>query len=374
MDGEYCQIHIDLSKGSRNIQIFSKSGKDSTQDRIGVHQAIRDSLGLNGPMPKISRGCILEGELLVYNGKEGKILPFHKIRKYVSRSGVFLGAQRDSPPNLDEHLMMVYFDVLLIDDESLLGTRQTDRFDRLRGVFAESITHREEGLVLKPDEPYFDFRKTRRSFAGCPIKLKKEYIGNFGDVGDFAVVGARYDPVKAKEYRIPGLKWTHFYYGCLTNKDDVRRHQVKPSFMVVDSVEVNATILETIRIYGNLMEVPFDENTFLDLRIPVRIANDKGPTVVFKEPLVFDIRCFSFEKPGNTGFWVPRFPQVSKVHFDRMFMNTMTLAELQAAAEEARTLPTMEDSQELLLDGIIFDDAFSPTSEQSVTTFKRCFS
>jgi DNA ligase-4 len=37
IDGEYCQIHIDLSKGSRCVQIFSKSGKDSTEDREGLH-------------------------------------------------------------------------------------------------------------------------------------------------------------------------------------------------------------------------------------------------------------------------------------------------------------------------------------------------
>lgn len=35
-DGEYCQIHIDLSRGHDCIQIFSKSGKDSTEDRRGV--------------------------------------------------------------------------------------------------------------------------------------------------------------------------------------------------------------------------------------------------------------------------------------------------------------------------------------------------
>lgn len=38
-DGEYCQIHIDLAKGEDNcIQIFSKSGKDSTEDRVGLHR------------------------------------------------------------------------------------------------------------------------------------------------------------------------------------------------------------------------------------------------------------------------------------------------------------------------------------------------
>ena len=38
VDGEYCQIHIDLSKGSQCVQIFSKSGKDSTEDRERLHR------------------------------------------------------------------------------------------------------------------------------------------------------------------------------------------------------------------------------------------------------------------------------------------------------------------------------------------------
>lgn len=37
IDGEYCQIHIDLRNKGRPIQIFSKSGKDSTQDRKRLH-------------------------------------------------------------------------------------------------------------------------------------------------------------------------------------------------------------------------------------------------------------------------------------------------------------------------------------------------
>lgn len=37
IDGEYCQVHIDLSKGKDCIQIFSKSGKDSTEDREALH-------------------------------------------------------------------------------------------------------------------------------------------------------------------------------------------------------------------------------------------------------------------------------------------------------------------------------------------------
>jgi DNA ligase-4 len=64
-DGEYCQIHIDLSRASDGIKIFSKSGKDSTIDRIRLHRALRDSLKLDTADCRIKRLCILEGELLV---------------------------------------------------------------------------------------------------------------------------------------------------------------------------------------------------------------------------------------------------------------------------------------------------------------------
>jgi DNA ligase 4 len=38
IDGEYCQIHIDLSKPrNQQIKIYSKSGKESTKDREKLH-------------------------------------------------------------------------------------------------------------------------------------------------------------------------------------------------------------------------------------------------------------------------------------------------------------------------------------------------
>lgn len=40
-DGEYCQIHVDMSKTpQQQIKIFSKSGKDSTRDRFKIHRYV----------------------------------------------------------------------------------------------------------------------------------------------------------------------------------------------------------------------------------------------------------------------------------------------------------------------------------------------
>lgn len=86
IDGEYCQIHVDLSNQHAPIQIFSKSGKDSTQDRRKLHplvrlnpytrnqqltmsRAIRDSLRTGQQGCPFKTGCILEGELVVYSTK-----------------------------------------------------------------------------------------------------------------------------------------------------------------------------------------------------------------------------------------------------------------------------------------------------------------
>lgn len=95
-DGEYCQIHIDLAN-SNSIQIFSKSGKDSTADRSGIRETLERSLRIGKPDCRFSRRCILEGEILVWSDKEQRILGFHKLRKFMSRSGMFIGADCDSP-------------------------------------------------------------------------------------------------------------------------------------------------------------------------------------------------------------------------------------------------------------------------------------
>jgi DNA ligase-4 len=114
-DGEYCQIYIDRNKPEGCIQIFSKSGKDSTNDRIELHHVLRESLELDRVGCKIKKQCILEGELLIWNDADKRIGPFYKIRRHVKRSGHFLGTAVDSPIDPSEHLMIMFYYILLLD-------------------------------------------------------------------------------------------------------------------------------------------------------------------------------------------------------------------------------------------------------------------
>ncbi|KAI5461377.1 hypothetical protein BGZ63DRAFT_385740 [Mariannaea sp. PMI_226] len=376
IDGEYCQVHVDISKGDRCIQIFSKSGKDSTEDRVTLHGAIKESLRVGKLDTKIKTGCILEGELVVYDDSQHKILPFHKIRKHVARRGRFLNTEQDSLPGPNEHLMIIYYDILLLDNHSLINTRHSERFkilsdlifcrtgwaelvhrevidfnhsmgaSNLRKAFARTILSRKEGLVLRADDPYFNFSDIQRPFSSSCIKLKKEYIGNFGDVGDFAVVGARYDAAKAREYRIPGLKWTHFYLGCLDNREQVRTWDAKPEFTVVNVVELNETMLRDVFFNAHHQSVPYTQNDYSILQLAPGVEQGAPMDVVFTTPLVFDLRCFSFDRVGNTGFWSLRFPNVTKVHFDRDFTDAVSFQQLQEMAKDATSAKELEDSQE----------------------------
>jgi DNA ligase 4 len=114
-NGEYCQIHIDLNQARHHIKIFFKSGKDSIIDRAGLYRAMRDSLTLNIADCRIKR-CILEGELLIWIDNDKRIEPFHKVRKHVKQSGRFIGITRDSPVNSNKYFMIIFFDILLLDD------------------------------------------------------------------------------------------------------------------------------------------------------------------------------------------------------------------------------------------------------------------
>jgi DNA ligase-4 len=303
--------------------------------------------------------------------------------------------------------MLMFFDILALDDGQVLGLKQYERrrllervvrripgradlaecqiirfsspgaATELRTVFAKCIAARGEGLVIKPaDEPYFNFENSR-TYRSCCIKLKKEAFGAFGDVGDFAIVGAAYDSVRAKTYKIPSLQWTDFYIGCLENKDGVSKANVKPRFVVVTTVSLSQQILEALVHTLHIMSLPYGNNDHFDLRLENGINQGRKPSVIFSTPPVVDLRCFAFDKEGNTGFWTMRFPAVTKLHADRTFMDTISFVELQQMAETHRTMPEDEAAEELRwirlleaadLRGVAVDASTQYTSSSAPTT------
>ncbi|KAJ5649276.1 uncharacterized protein N7484_002999 [Penicillium longicatenatum] len=379
-DGEYCQIHIDFANKHTPIQIFSKSGKDSTSDRSGIMSTVEESLHIGSPQCKFTQRCILEGELLVWSDKRGEIADFHKLRKFLSRSGTLIGIDSDSPPQPYEHLMIVFYDILLLDDDvclrkphrerrlilenmvhtihgrsaiaeqEILDLDQPESYRWLEARFSNAITRRWEGLVLKAcDEPYFSMCPAGvNNSSGRWIKLKKDYIPGLGDTVDLVLIGGFYEATDAAALRFPKrLSWTNFLVACLLNKEDVLQSRELPRFRVIDVVGrhcMHRNLMESLNQFGEFCAR--DPEDFHDFKIDYGHDSLPKVTKIFKKPFVVELMGSGFEKPSGARYYTLRFPRIIKIHTDRGFEDAASFRELQILAEETRSVPTADSFEE----------------------------
>ena len=383
-DGEYCEVHIDLSISTdpaKCIRIFSKSGKDSTLDRKGIHQTLLRCLKLGRLESKIKRRAIILGELFVWSDSEKEPMPFDKIRKFVTRSGVRIGTDADSQRQPDEHLAIAFFDLLLLDEEIVMTKPIEERRQWLRETytkiegralgaqwkvvdfadeekskrvllqqFAASNAGRCEGLVLKPcGLPYFALHSRDEGYKHGFIRLKSDYISEMGDEADFAVVGASYNAQQALKSGLKGLKWTDFHLGALLNKEDVLRFGTRPRLRIVGTIQqsfcIPKPVLKTANILGNLSAEAYDldqQPHSFDLHTPSNVKID----TIFRTPLVFEVLGAGLQKPSNSNFYMLRHARVKKLHQDRSWKDSISFQELQDQATAARAAPVDSESQE----------------------------
>ncbi|KAJ5197580.1 hypothetical protein N7449_008059 [Penicillium cf. viridicatum] len=375
-DGEYCQIHIDLSNKYTPIQIFSKSGKDSTADKDKIIPVIEESLRTRLPDCKFAHRCIVEGELLVWNDQDGDLMDFSKIRRFIPRSGTMIGVDNDSPPQPYEHLMIMFFDILLLDNDvclakphrerrlllqkvvetipgraelaqqEVLDFNRVDSYHRLEKSFEKAITKRWEGYVLKAsDEPYFPIYSTGVDHLfGRWIKLKKDYIPGLGDTLDLALVGASYNARDAPDLgQIKGLKWTHFFVGCLLNPEHFKEGNALPRFQIVDVIGRHCMSIQTMQTLnqdGEFYARP--PETFEGFHIDYGHNALPTATTLFKHPFIVEMLGSGFEKPSGARYFTLRFPRILKIHSDRTLEECTSFHELLTAAEHARAVPVDE--------------------------------
>ncbi|KAL1703507.1 hypothetical protein EV121DRAFT_292220 [Schizophyllum commune] len=320
-DGERAQIHVQVeTDGTSTITIFSKSGRNSTLDRIAVHWIVRQALGLRDPETgypgrddcKVKKNVVLDAEMVAWDTDH--IDEFWRIRSLVERTAT--GARRrwrpsgakerkaDQSPHAgysqsslisdcdedmtdDTHLALVFFDIMVLDDESLLGRPYSHRrsmlesvveliphyclfserypvdlprllsspsqedsdsdddhapedrryvhmditaqrtLERLYRIFARHLVDRREGIMIKADESRYD------DWSSQWAKLKRDYIPGYGDTLDLVLVGAVWDAERARELGVSPAVYTTFYIGALTNAEALKKDpSVKPHYHV----------------------------------------------------------------------------------------------------------------------------------------------
>ena len=270
--------------------------------------------------------------------------------------------------------MIIVYDAMLIDDNPILNVSYTRRrrllkkliksipgraalairdiidFSssngpvQLQQALARAFAMRWEGLVLKPcDEPYFGTSKlSYGEYPICWIKLKKDYIKGLGDTADFAVVGAGYDATEARNFGGLKLRWTHFHIGCLTNRDEVVQQEAKPRFTVIDALNlcIKPDDMKALNQLGQFRAVEIRSRADVEAYGLALEPGVPDMTVAFKEPFVFEIMGAGFEKQPNHTILSLRFPRVLKIHWDRDWMDTVAMEELQDMACAANLVPS----------------------------------
>lgn len=288
---------------------------------------------------------------------------------------IFLECADMYRPHPWEHLMIMFYDVLLIDDDVVVhrpyeqrrkllkrlinrrigiadfAWRKAIDFSRPEGaivfqkLLADVFARRWEGLVLKPSQStYFGSGRVFSTSGVTWIKIKKDCIKGLGDTMDFAVVGGGFDVNEVVRSKLPGITLTHFFLACIQNKEEIVDRSHKPKILVFDCVhacikkEDLRTINQLAKFRGFDSRSPKVKDLF-DLKYTGISSGFPQMTTIFREPFVFEIAGSGFDKSQNRGFWALRFPRVTKIHWDRDWRNATSLGELQQAAHQACAVP-----------------------------------
>lgn len=392
-DGERAQIHVQImSDGTSHITIYSKSGRNSTLDRIAVHWIVRQALGLpdpeNGyegrPDCRVTKSVILDAEMVAWDTDH--VDEFWRIRSLVERTA--RGVRRRARPakaktlhqdlhdgysqsslmsDCDEdtceeaHLSLVFFDIMVLNDESLLGrpyahrrallesvvqpisnycmfserypvdiprtsqsqqdsdTEDDEPSDKVSSppsthaqrartqlyrIFAQHLVQRREGVVIKAEESFYN------DYCRQWGKLKRDYIPGYGDTLDLALIGAAWDKERARTLGVSPSAYTTFYIGALTNAEDRKKNpSIKPNYHVyfVSSYGLSRRQLEDMTSRINARSTVL----FSDLRM----TNPKNTPIGHPE-LEYTLRLYDGLAKPHIVFCEPMLAEVYGAGFD----------------------------------------------------------
>ncbi|KAI0369767.1 hypothetical protein BV20DRAFT_1044223 [Pilatotrama ljubarskyi] len=377
-DGERAQIHVWLDDdGAPHIRIFSKSGRDSTLDRAGVHSVIYEALGLTDPHQQLdeeekspsselcfNKSIIVEAEMVAYSDVLDRIDEFWRIRSLIASAAI--GVRHKSPPPppsstqedvMDtqcslisdgsdgdtRHLALVFFDILLLNGVSLLslpyGQRRAvlerairkkpgyamlaertcidmkskDPAEELRRVFARVIANHQEGIVIKAGGATYAERRWPW------VKVKQDYIPGYGDSVDLVLLAASWEKERARELRVPPTAYTTFYFGALANADELRTHPTRlPHFEIIftSSYGLDREQLEELNFMIKSSDpVPYGQCAIAGLSYTHKLCPSLSPpTVLVRQPLLAELFGAGFTKAPRNMFYELRFPRIAKIY------------------------------------------------------------
>ena len=318
-DGFRGQIHY----YNKKTQIFSRNLEDMTETYPDVvefiNNFIKESAEKNN---KQLNSFILDCEMVAYDKKNDKILPFQQLTTR-SRKNVDLAT-------ITIHVCMFCFDILLLNDEILINKTLRERRKYLYSTFTESqyiqfakhldsgdaqemenfmtesVSSGCEGLIVKAIDKNSEYMPGQRNFNW--LKLKKDYLDtSLGDSIDLVIIGAQYGKGKRK-----GL------YG---------------SFLLACYNDDNETYETVTMTGGGLKDAELDElyNKLKEIILPQAPSNYKlgkaEPDVIFEAKIVIEVKTADLSispiytagydlTPDHRGVSL-RFPRFQRIRDDK---------------------------------------------------------
>ena len=329
-DGFRGQIHYNNKK----TQIFSRNLEDMTETYPDIvefiNNFIKESSENNN---KKLNSFILDCEMVAYDKKNNKILPFQQLTTR-SRKNVDLAS-------ITIHVCMFCFDILLLNDEILINKTLKERRKYLYETFTESqyiqfakhldsndeqemenfmnesISSGCEGLIIKAIEKNSEYMPGQRNFNW--LKLKKDYLDtSLGDSIDLVIIGASYGKGKRK-----GL------YG---------------SFLLACYNDDNETYETVTMTGGGLKDAELEQlyNKLKDIILPQIPSNYKmgkaEPEVIFDAKIVIEVKTADLSMspiytagydltPDHRGVSL-RFPRFQRIRDDKKPFEACTSEEI----------------------------------------------
>lgn len=211
VDGERIQMH--MSESGQKFRFWSRRAKDYTDTYGDSFDCKTGSLTkrLRGIINPNVRNCILDGEMVAYDPQSKMIIPFGTLKTANFNEQRNKGLTRP---------MYLVFDIIYLNDTPLVDYSLADRKRALTGIFTEQengiigkesylevlpyteattaeeidsclrkiIVQDSEGLVIKdPSSPY-----VVNARMDTWLKLKPEYMSEFGENLDVVILGGYY--------------------------------------------------------------------------------------------------------------------------------------------------------------------------------------
>ena len=312
---KYDGFRMLINKKNDSIALYTRRLENVTKQFPDIVEVVKKNIKANS--------CIIDSEIVGYNPKTKKYMPFQAISQRIRRKYEIDRLVKELPVEIKA------FDIVLYNDEDLINSPFekrskllkkivksekykittsdqliTNKVSEVRKFYAKAIKDNQEGMILKNlNAPY-----KPGSRVGYMLKLKEE-LRDF----DLVITGAEYGTGKRAGW------FSSFILSCRGNKKDEYLEIGKVGTGIVEKEESKE---------GN-EKVSFSQLTNL---IKSLITDEKGTAVQAKPKIIVAVTYQEIQKSTNySSGYALRFPRVNVLRPDKPLSEITDIQEVEDA-------------------------------------------